>query len=154
MMNCFHYKSPVGYLKVSEDENYVHEIMFVNKPTTLSKAKVYSLKLVKKELDEYFLGKRKTFSFKVKQSGTKFQEKVCKEISKIKFGETLSYKELAIKSGCPKGARAVAMVCKNNNLPIVIPCHRVIASNNRIGGFNSGVKHKRKLLELEGITLP
>ena len=83
--------------------------------------------------------------------GTKFQIQVWSEISKIPFGETKTYKEIAVSVGKPKSARAVANACAKNPYPIDIPCHRVIRSDGNIGGYSGdgGVKKKMQLLKSE-----
>ncbi len=84
---------------------------------------------------------------------TPFQRKVYRVLWKIPFGKTLSYREVAQAIGKPKAARAVGQAVGKNPFPILIPCHRVIASDGSIGGFSCGVGIKRKLLKHEGITL-
>ena len=83
--------------------------------------------------------------------GTNFQIQVWSEISKIPFGETKTYKEIAVSVGKPKSARAVANACAKNPYPIDIPCHRVIRSDGNIGGYSGdgGVKKKMQLLKSE-----
>ena len=80
--------------------------------------------------------------------GTKFQKRVWKELLKIPFGETRSYKEIAISIGNPKSYRAVANACGKNPYPVTIPCHRAIKSDGSIGGYSAkgGIKRKRMLL--------
>ena len=87
--------------------------------------------------------------------GTDFQKKVWLEISKIPKGKTITYKELAIKLGKPKAYRAVANACAKNPLLEIIPCHRVIREDGKMGGYNGkkGVKRKKKLLKSEGVKL-
>ena len=87
--------------------------------------------------------------------GTDFQKKVWLEISKIPKGKTISYKELAIKIGKPKAYRAVANACAKNPLLEIIPCHRVIREDGKMGGYNGkkGVKRKKRLLQNEGVKL-
>jgi O-6-methylguanine DNA methyltransferase len=85
--------------------------------------------------------------------GTPFERRVWTEIKNIPFGETRSYAELAKRIGRPKAFRAVANACGKNPLPIIIPCHRVIASDGGIGGFTGGLALKRRLLALENILL-
>ena len=82
--------------------------------------------------------------------GTPFQKKVWIELTKIPYGKTISYLELASRIGRPKSVRAVANAVGANPLPIQIPCHRVIDSNGTIGGYSLGIKMKIKLLKLEG----
>lgn len=106
-------------------------------------------KEVKKELMEYFEGKRKVFEIQLEVEGTEFQKKVWTEMVKIPFGERISYGELAEKSGCPKGARAVGMACNKNKIPIIIPCHRVVGKSGKLVGFAGGLDIKAQLLKLE-----
>lgn len=106
-------------------------------------------KKVKAQLSEYFEKKRKKFDLKFDLEGTEFQKKVWKELLKIPFGQTVSYGEIAIRCGSPKGARAVGMACNKNKLPIVIPCHRVVGKNRELVGFAGGLDTKLALLKLE-----
>lgn len=88
----------------------------------------------------------------LKLSDTPFQHKVWEEISRIKYGETISYLQLAEKVGSPKGYRAVANACGKNPYALFIPCHRVVASNGKLGGFTGGTHIKQYLLHHESIT--
>lgn len=101
------------------------------------------------QLDEYFQGKRTTFSLPFKLTGTPFQLAVWKELQNIPYGKTISYKEIAQKINKPKAYRAVGMANNKNPLPIIIPCHRVIGSNGKLIGYAGGLKLKNYLLELE-----
>jgi methylated-DNA-[protein]-cysteine S-methyltransferase len=85
------------------------------------------------------------------QKGTNFQKMVWTELKKIPFGETRTYKEIAVAIGKPKAARAVANACGKNPYPIIIPCHRVVRSDGSIGGFtgDGGIEKKRQLLRQE-----
>ena len=89
----------------------------------------------------------------MKLEGTNFQITVWKEISKIPFGETRTYKDLAIAIGKPNSSRAVANACGKNPYPVIIPCHRVIRSDGKLGGYSGvgGVKKKKELLKLENV---
>ena len=101
------------------------------------------------QLDEYFQGKRTTFSLPFKLTGTPFQLAVWKELQNIPYGKTTSYKEIAQKINKPKACRALGMANNKNPLPIIIPCHRVIGSNGKLIGYAGGLKLKNYLLELE-----
>ena len=101
------------------------------------------------QLEEYFQGKRTTFSLPFKLTGTPFQLAVWKELQNIPYGKTTSYKEIAQKINKPKAYRAVGMANNKNPLPIIIPCHRVIGSNGKLIGYAGGLKLKNYLLELE-----
>lgn len=101
------------------------------------------------QLQEYFDGKRETFSLPLNAKGTAFQEKVWQELQKIPYGQCISYGELASRIGNPKAARAVGMANHNNPIGIIIPCHRVIGKNGKLVGYAGGIDKKTFLLDLE-----
>ncbi len=103
------------------------------------------------QLGEYFARERTAFSIPLELYGTEFQKEVWAELSRIRYGETISYGELARRVGRPKGARAVGQANAKNPIPIIVPCHRVLASNG-IGGYGGGLPVKRSLLAIEGIA--
>ncbi len=105
------------------------------------------------ELEEYFAGQRKKFTFSLAPEGTVFQQKVWQAVYAIPFGEVTTYQNIAKKIGKSKAVRAVGHANGSNPLPIVIPCHRVIGSNGDLCGYGGGLEFKRKLLELEGIGI-
>lgn len=107
------------------------------------------LQLTKQQLDEYFAGRRKTFSIPLRLTGTDFQKSVWRALLEIPYGETRSYKEIAIMVNNLKGVRAVAQAVGANGLSIIIPCHRVVGSNNSLTGFAGGLKAKKILLDIE-----
>ena len=102
------------------------------------------------ELKEYFNRERKKFTVPLDISGTEFQTKVWNELLKIPYGKLKTYKEIAIKLGNYKAMRAVGRANSTNHAPIVIPCHRVVSSNGKLGGYSGGISLKEKLLEIEG----
>jgi methylated-DNA-[protein]-cysteine S-methyltransferase len=103
------------------------------------------------EITEYFAGRRTVFDLPLAPLGTPFQAAVWRAlVMTVPFGRTVAYGELAKRADCPAGARAVGMAMNRNPLPIVIPCHRVIASGGRLGGFGGGEALKASLLRLEG----
>ncbi len=107
---------------------------------------------LKIQLEEYFQGKKQKFSCNIDlSSGTDFQKKVWKTLSKIPYGKSLSYSEVAQKMGHPGAARAVGGACGKNPVPIIIPCHRVLGTKGDLGGFSSGLSLKQTLLKLENI---
>jgi len=107
----------------------------------------------KRELDEYFKGRRKRFSFPTQLKGTEFQKRVWEELLNISYGEVVSYKDVARKIGNEKGVRAVANAIGKNKLVIIVPCHRVIGINKSLTGFRLGIDKKQYLLDLEGVEL-
>ena len=104
----------------------------------------------KRELTEYFAGKRTEFTISINPIGTPFQMKVWEELKNINYGEVISYKELALRIGNPKAVRAVGGANSKNPLMIVIPCHRVIGANGALVGYGGGgTKNKEWLINLE-----
>lgn len=103
-----------------------------------------------RQLEEYFKGDRKEFDLPIEVSGSAFQKDVWLSLAEIPYGETVSYAELAMMVGRPRACRAVGQANGANPIPIVLPCHRVIASGGKIGGYGGGLDTKRQLLELEG----
>ena len=102
------------------------------------------------ELESYFSGCRTSFSSPIHLiQMTSFDRKVWKALTQIPYGETRSYHWVAQKIGQPKAARAVGRACGRNPLPIIIPCHRVIAQSGELGGYTGGIHFKRRLLRLE-----
>ncbi len=103
------------------------------------------------QLEEYFSGKRKVFDCPLDLYGTPFQKKVWLELSKIPYGETRSYKQIALGIGASKAVRAIGGANNRNPIPIIIPCHRVIGSNGELVGYGGGLPIKEHLLHLEGV---
>lgn len=101
------------------------------------------------ELIQYFHGQRRIFTVPVSQPGSPFQQRVWSELAVIPFGKTMSYIQLAIKTGDPKATRAVASANGKNNVAIIIPCHRVIGANRALVGYGGGLWRKKWLLEHE-----
>ena len=109
------------------------------------------LKETMTQLEEYFAGERTEFDVPMELDGTAFQKEVWLELTRIPYGETVSYGELARRIGRPKGPRAVGQANGRNPIAIIVPCHRVLASEG-IGGYGGGLPVKRALLALEGVT--
>ncbi|PJY98923.1 cysteine methyltransferase [Bacillus vallismortis] len=107
----------------------------------------------KAQLHDYFAGERKTFSLPLSQKGTPFQQKVWKALTMIPYGESRSYADIAAAVGSPKAVRAVGQANKRNDLPIFVPCHRVIGKNSALTGY-AGSKTDLKvfLLNIEQIS--
>ena len=106
-------------------------------------------RLVRRRLTEYFEGARQTFDLPLAPEATPFQARVLAALREIPYGETRSYKDVAVAVGNPKAVRAVGGANGSNPIPIVIPCHRVIGSNGTLTGFGGGLDTKRFLLDLE-----
>ena len=145
------FDSPVGMLQILSDGVNITEVRFTNKAVNAVNDDIPSLMEAEKQIKEYFVGTRKTFTVPVKTEGTDFQKAVWKAMSEIPYGDKITYKALASATGNPKACRAVGNACGANPIPIIIPCHRVISSAGE-GGFSGGINIKRFLLELEKRT--
>ena len=147
--------SPVGPLLLAGDSEALHVLAFGmgSRPREVDADWIPDtkgvLKDVRKELDRYFAGTLKKFSTKLAFNGTPFQIDVWKELTRIPYGETISYLDLANRIKNPKAVRAVGMANGANPIAIIVPCHRVIGSNGSLTGFGGGLPTKRALLELE-----
>jgi methylated-DNA-[protein]-cysteine S-methyltransferase len=144
------YDSKVGLLEIEGIENAVTKVHFSDKKKIKSDKNLPPvLKECQKQLDEYFNGKRQNFSLELQLEGTDFQKKVWEQLQKIPFGETASYKDIAIAVGNEKAVRAVGGANGKNNIAIIIPCHRVIGADGDLVGFGGGLWRKVWLLNHE-----
>ena len=106
----------------------------------------------KKQLEQYFAGKRTSFDVALDLVGTEFQVKAWRALCRIPFGKTISYGRQAANIKKPKAFRAVGSANGKNPIPIIVPCHRVVASDGSLGGYSLGLKMKKQLLTLEGVS--
>jgi methylated-DNA-[protein]-cysteine S-methyltransferase len=152
--------SPVGDLKIVAQGEILKAILWDNEKPNRVRLKMvvedignpFLLK-VEKQLQEYFEGKRKVFDLSLKAEGTPFQEAVWEKLLSVGYGETCSYKQIAEEIGAPRAVRAVGAAIGRNPISIVIPCHRVIATNGSLTGFAGGLSRKKILLDLENSLL-
>ncbi|MGA1171213.1 MAG: methylated-DNA--[protein]-cysteine S-methyltransferase [Aquiluna sp.] len=151
------FTTPLGAVSVCVSNGRVVEVGFVGEALPSFAESHADGTLAKKaasQLGEYFAGKRKSFELPLKFSGTQFQEQIWKEIAKVPFGETATYKDLATRIGRPKASRAVGGAVGANPIGIIVGCHRILGSSGKLTGYSggSGVPTKKQLLELEGIA--
>ena len=145
--------TPIGKLTLVASPKGLQQVIFGAKK--LPGARSASIKAsnyltqTERQLCEYFAGKRKKFSLKLDISGTTFQESVWFALNKISYGKTISYAQQAKLVRKPKAFRAVGSANGKNPVAIVLPCHRVVASDGTLGGYGGGLAIKRKLLALE-----
>ncbi len=152
----YHYRSDlVGWLELCVSDIGVREISYIEQPR--SSAVALENRLIAglvDELDRYFSGTLTHFTVRLDlQDGTPFQRSVWEELTRIPYGETRSYGQIAAAVGNPKAPRAVGQANNRNRIPILIPCHRVIQSDGSLGGYASGLETKIRLLKLEGVSL-
>lgn len=160
-MRCYKMMpSPVGRLTLVASEKGLAAILWENdapgrvrlEPHIRSDGHPLLLE-AERQLEEYFAGKRQTFSLPLDFRGTAFQQKVWQALLTIPFGQTRSYAEMAEMIGHPTAVRAVGAANGRNPLSIVAPCHRVIGSNGKLTGFAGGLAAKERLLALERAVL-
>ncbi len=147
-----YYHSPVGLLKISGTNDYISEVTFHDTSTKAEGNKKHIPPMLInciEQLIQYFNGQRRSVELPWKQSGTAFQQDVWSILTQIPFGKTISYLELARKTGDTKATRAVANANGRNNIAIIVPCHRVIGSDKTLVGYAGGLWRKKWLLELE-----
>ena len=151
------FDSPVGKITLATDGTAITNLhiegdrYFTQLPSDWKRDKNNTvLQRAEKELKEYFAGKRAKFDFAVSFVGTPFQQSVWKALQLIPAGKTVSYKALAESIGKPKAVRAVGTAIGRNPICIIVPCHRVLASDGTFGGYVAGVQCKEYLLQIEG----
>ena len=152
MKNLYHYETPIGKIGIAEQDNKLTNIFFEGEAIafeTFQNQETPILKEANKQLQEYFTGQRTEFSLPLAAVGTAFMLRVWNALSAIPYGETRSYKEIAIATGNGKACRAVGMANNRNPIAIIIPCHRVIGSNGALVGYGGGLNIKSYLLDLE-----
>lgn len=154
MTDSYCFKSPIGLLKLREKDGGIAELSLWREeaePALLAGDIPRSELLYEayRQLNEYFAGKRKQFDLPLACGGTPFQRRVWAELQRIPYGEVRSYQDIAAGIGQPKAARAVGQANNRNLVMIIVPCHRVIQKDGKLGGFGCGVEAKEYLLELE-----
>ncbi|MFQ3549502.1 MAG: methylated-DNA--[protein]-cysteine S-methyltransferase [Armatimonadota bacterium] len=167
MLNKWIYESKLGYIGIAEYDGKIKNIILPTKDKKELDKILYSLdnnqnlnmseiiKVLISKLDNYFNGIRENFkSIKIDtRNKTDFQKKVIDEVRNIDYGQTASYSDIAKNVGSPKAHRAVGNVMANNEIPIIVPCHRVVKIDKSLGGFSGGLDMKIELLKLEGVKL-
>lgn len=137
-------ETPLGMIYAVADHKALHYLGF--EKTDVPRGKTKPLDLIQRELEEYFRGERQTFQTPIFIHGSPFQNKVWKELLKIPFGKTQSYKDIAVAIDNPKGCRAVGNANGANPFIIIVPCHRVIQEDGTLGGYSAGLEKKEWLL--------
>lgn len=146
------FQTPLGKIVVTADEVGICSLDFDENAPECTESNVHIEQLTS-ELEAYFKGKRKEFSVALNPKGTPFQRGVWEVLQGIPYGKTISYSEEADILNHPKAVRAVANANGKNPIPIVIPCHRVIAKGGGIGGYSGGLWRKEFMLDLEQKSL-
>ncbi len=140
------------HIYVSGNDSAIRYISFFDSiPGTIKETPLLSEATV--QLKEYFAGSLKEFSLPLEYYGTPFQTKIWDALKTVSYGTTVSYKELAGRAGYPKAYRAAGNAVNRNPIAVILPCHRIIASDGTIGGFAPGPETKIKLMRLENISV-
>lgn len=144
-------ETPIGRLVLVGDDVALTHVYLPGATTLGSTAGTFPapLRLAAAQLEEYFSGGRSAFSLPLGPNGTAFQLSVWKALAEIPYGQTITYGALALRVGRPAAFRAVGQANGANPIPIVYPCHRVVAAGTHLGGYGGGLDVKRKLLALE-----
>jgi len=140
--------SPVGSLWLASDGECLTKLTFGTNPAGENPCPL--LERTREELLEYFSGRRREFDIPLRPAGTAFQQADWRALCQIPYGETASYRDIAIAIGNPKACRAVGMANHANPIAIIIPCHRVVGRDGSLTGYGGGLEIKRFLLKLEG----
>ena len=141
-------KTPIGYLEVTGSENGIRSLYFLDfrvRPQHVPSCLRHCIT----QLGEYFHGTRQSFDLKLDLQGSPYQLSVWNELVNIPYGQTISYMELARRTGNIKAFRAVGGANGHNPVSVIVPCHRVIGANGRLVGYRGGLKRKKWLLEHE-----
>ena len=143
-------KSPIGWIELRATETHLIMARWVAEPSAEREESVNPiLQETIWQLEEYFEGKRTSFDLPLQQEGTPFQQRVWEELQLIPYGKQISYQELAKRAGNTKAYRAAGSANGKNQIFIIVPCHRVIATNGALTGYAGGLKNKQALLQFE-----
>lgn len=154
MKSLFYYETVIGKIGIGEENGAITDLFFGD--DKIPEAYVKETDIIKeaaRQLDEYFTGKRKVFDLHILTKGTEFQKLVWEALRTIPYGETRSYKDIAVQIGKAKACRAVGMANNKNPVAIIIPCHRAIGAKGHLVGYGGGLDIKGRLLEIEGIKI-
>jgi len=152
LKRVFYYYKSIGKIGIGEENGLITDVFFGNHPMPDASV-IEETPLIKEasgQIDEYLKGDRKDFDLPLSINGTPFQMMVWEALKTIPYGETRSYKDIAVQIGKAKACRAVGMANNRNPIAIIIPCHRVIGSKGELVGYGGGLDIKKQLLSLEG----
>jgi methylated-DNA-[protein]-cysteine S-methyltransferase len=142
------FQSPVGFLILKSDGQAITSVSF-SETDIQERNSCAVLENCRGQLADYFSGRLLSFDLPLSPEGTEFQQRVWAELVKIPYGKTITYMEMAVRLGDPKRIRAAGTANGKNPIAIIIPCHRVIGTGNKLTGYAGGIGRKKGLLELE-----
>jgi len=154
-MDFYSFDTPLGCMALAAEDGAIVRLYLPNSPIPrLMSHPTPLLAEGARQVLDYLAGRRQVFDLPLAPQGTPFQQKVWAALRAIPYGQIRSYKDLARSAGCPRGFQAVGQANRRNPIPILIPCHRVIAADGSAGGYGGGLELKRALLAIEGVCLP
>jgi len=153
-MDFYSFDTPLGCMALAAEDGAIVRLYLPNSPIPrLMSHPTPLLAEGARQVLDYLAGRRQVFDLPLAPQGTPFQQKVWAALRAIPYGQVCSYKDLARAAGCPRGFQAVGQANRRNPIPILIPCHRVIAADGTLGGYAGGLDLKQALLTIEGISL-
>lgn len=155
-MGFYTYDTRIGAVSIQDGSDGILRIYLPGEtlPRGFVQEETPLLQEASSQLEAYLEGKRRTFTLPLAPRGTAFMKTVWSLLVGIPYGQTVTYREIAVRAGSPRASRAVGLACRRNPIPLFIPCHRVIGSDGSLVGFGGGLELKHVLLELEGFRFP
>lgn len=150
------YTTEIGDLVIAEENGAITDVFTGTDAPASFQAREEETPLIAQaaeQMKQYLRGQRQTFTLPLAPHGTAFQQSVWKALTQIPYGQTCSYKDIAIAIGNPKAVRAVGMANHHNPISFIIPCHRVIGADGSLVGYGGGLALKKRLLDLERTVL-
>ena len=150
-MNIYFYHTLIGKIGIAETGGSITNVFFEKDilPQNVTEVETPLIVEASQQLDSYLMGKLQHFTLPLSPVGTPFMQRVWVQLCTIPYGETATYKEIAVKTGNGKASRAIGLANNRNPIPVFIPCHRVIGSNGTLTGYRGGLGVKKILLDLE-----
>ncbi|MFC0514051.1 methylated-DNA--[protein]-cysteine S-methyltransferase [Mucilaginibacter angelicae] len=152
-MPVAYFRTPVGIARIIQEDGFITSVSIRDEEYEIEPASTRLLQTVIDQLNEYFAGTRKEFTFPIKQAGSDFQQQVWEGLLSIPYGKTITYAQQSNQMNNPLAIRAIASANGRNSLWVVVPCHRVIGSDGSLTGYAGGVWRKKWLLEHEARVL-
>jgi len=148
----FFRETSIGKIGIAEKDGYISHLYLPGDkvPEDMELCETPIIRRAFEQIELYLGGQLKEFDLPLMPEGTPFMKNVWQKLLDVPYGQTASYKDIAIAVGTPKGVRAVGQANNRNPIPIIIPCHRIIGSNGDLVGYGGGLDMKRRLLGLEG----
>lgn len=146
------FSSAIGTISFMFENDVLYHLQLNSTLTPMPVTSCFEQSVVE-QIHAYLAGSVKQLSIPFIMRGSSFQQRVWKVLCRVPYGRVITYGEVALKAGSPKAFQAVGSACGANTIPLIIPCHRIVAKRG-IGGFGAGLEIKRKLLAIEGVFIP